>query len=893
MFLYDGSILVLYIGGYKEMSKHNSYVASIFGSLSVVLPLVIPFNVHAQAVLEEVIVTAQRREQSLQEVPISIETFSGVEISRQGYRDMQELSIYSPTVTVEPDILRNSITIRGLGAASADALTIEQSSPTFVDGIHYGRTSQIKLAFLDVQSVEVLKGPQPVYFGQNAIAGAFNLTTRKPTAEWEANLNAEASNFNSQKVEFGAGGPINDTWGIRVAGTFERSDGYLQDVVTDEKFPSFKNYGGRVILQWAPTENFKATWKLESSDQKKGAEGKHVCVVDNPPVLSNALTALHEPQYVLLDRPYGVGWDVKHKALGACYESNDGILVSGALPVPRNAFPNQIAEAGNTILLNINSLEGLIPRISSADGFRQDNPQYSFVPHEDISPWNTYLNLAYTLDGGMFDGVELTSLTGYDYYLREYMRDNRGTPFYANFQNRQEDQWSFSQEFRATSPTGGTIEWMVGAYYQDVDYDFFSDSIRPNNRTGRRYNEGYEDARWKSVFGNITYNFMDNNASVDVGARYSNSSKSTFVEGWGAQWMMFDGFVFTWNQRSGPDSTPGPGTRFALYNGTSPIGMTKLTKFVCTNPAQGNTTTCPIPGPYIGEADQTELNPQIVLRYRPSDTMSMYAKYAESFKAAGFNTGQATLPNTIDEYSFGPEYGTNYEVGIKGELFDSRARYTISLFSNKIKDLQLAAATPSTDNNLLDFQNAGAQRVRGTEISFDWIPTDRLTLNLSAAIMDGVMLDYQGATCTEAEFANPAASGCDTSITNGSIDRSGTQAPNTPDWKIVMNADYVWPLSNGYEVDLNAKGFVSDGYITDTNGFSQVTKYNKHGDVGFSAGFGPQEGAWKLTAFARNVLEASPSYNAEFDLTPEAIQSPVVYRSSYMSYGLSFRYNYN
>ena len=868
------------------------YILVIVNFVVLVLPLFLPVLVQAQAVLEEIVVTAQRREQSLQEVPISIETFSGEEISKQGYRDMQELSVYSPTVTVEPDILRNSITIRGLGAASADALTIEQSSPTFVDGIHYGRTSQVKLAFLDVQSVEVLKGPQPVYFGQNAIAGAFNVTTRKPTPEWEANLNAEVANFNSQKAEFGAGGPITDTLGIRVAGSFERSDGYLRDVVIGEKFPSFKNYGGRVVLLWTPTENFEATWKLESSDLKKGAEGKHVCVVDNPPVLSNALTALHEPQYVLLDRPYGVGWDVKHKTLGGCYESNDGILVSGVLPVPRNAFPNQIAEAGNTILLNINGLQGLIPQISSQQGFRQDNDPYSFVPHENINPWNTYLNLAYTLDGGMLDGVELTSLTGYDYYYREYMRDNRGTPFYANFQNREEDQWSFSQEFRATSPTGGTFEWMVGLYYQDVDYDFWSDSIRPNNRTGRRYNEGYEDAKWKSAFGNLTWNFLDNKASIDVGARYSNSSKSTFVQSWGAQWVMFDGFVFPWNQRSGPDSNPGPGTRFALYNGTIPRSMTPLITFPCPPGGVGGAANCLIPGPYLGEADQTELNPQIVLRYRPTESMSMYAKYAESFKAAGFNTGQATLPPTIGEYSFGPEYGTNYELGIKGDLLDGRARYTASLFTGKVKDLQLAAATPSADNNLLDFQNAGAQRVRGTEITFDWIPIDQLTLNLAAAIMDGVMLEYTGAACTESEFANPAASGCNTSTVNGSIDRSGTQAPNTPDWKVVLNVDYAWPLANGYEVDFNAKGFASDGYINDTNGFSQVTKYNQHEDLGLSVGFGPQEGAWKVTAFGRNLLEASPSYNAEFDLTPEAIQSPVVYRSSYTSYGLSFRYNY-
>jgi hypothetical protein len=105
--------------------------------------------------------------------------------------------------------------------------------------------------------------------------------------------------------------------------------------------------------------------------------------------------------------------------------------------------------------------------------------------------------------------------------------------------------------------------------------------------------------------------------------------------------------------------------------------------------------------------------------------------------------------------------------------------------------------------------------------------------------------------------------------------------------------DYRWPLANGYEINFNAKGFTSDGYITDTNGFSQVTKYNSHEDLGPSAGFGPQGGPWKQSVFGRNLLEASPSYNEKLDLSPEAIQSPVVYRSSYTTYGMNFRYEYN
>ena len=126
-------------------------------------------------VLEEVIVTAQRREQSLQEVPVSVEAFSSVEILKQGYRDLNELSQFSPSVFISDEHpTENDQSIRGFGTFGRN-LTLEQAVPIFVDGIHFGRPAQVKLAFLDVGRLEVLKGPQPVFFGQNATAGAFNI----------------------------------------------------------------------------------------------------------------------------------------------------------------------------------------------------------------------------------------------------------------------------------------------------------------------------------------------------------------------------------------------------------------------------------------------------------------------------------------------------------------------------------------------------------------------------------------------------------------------------------------------------------------------------------------------------------------------------------------------
>ena len=148
-------------------------------SYVVLIPTIVLAQESEIQMLEEVVVTAQRREQFIQDVPISIEVYNGSVIRKQGYRDMDALANFSPTVLILPRVQDQDISIRGFGT-TGNALTLDQAAPTFVDGIHFGRSSQIRLAFMDLESVEVLKGPQPVYFGQNATAGAFNIRSRRP-----------------------------------------------------------------------------------------------------------------------------------------------------------------------------------------------------------------------------------------------------------------------------------------------------------------------------------------------------------------------------------------------------------------------------------------------------------------------------------------------------------------------------------------------------------------------------------------------------------------------------------------------------------------------------------------------------------------------------------------
>ncbi len=857
------------------MSLKRTITTSILGAAiaSAAVALLYPLTLQAQA-LEEIVVTAQRRTQSLQEVPISIDAISGEEIRRQGFRNMDQLADFSPSILIDNRIQDQDIAIRGIGT-TGNNLTLEQAAPTFVDGIHYGRTSQIKNAFMDLERVEVLRGPQPVYFGQNATAGAFSLTTKKPTPEWEGNLTAEVGNFGRKTVEAAAGGPITDTFGIRVAGKWDRMDGYLTDVFTGDKFPEGRDIAGRAIVQWTPTEQFEATMKFQFTDYNGGSDGAAV-----------ALSGSGHPG------------DIERKVLLDGYNNNSFIPLTGSLSDglgvktgPNYLYADNTINNGDATLCltpSQTNCGGQIDMRAAASAIRNGD----IVGRENSDPWDTYLNMSYRLA----NEIEVSSLTGFSRLTRSYVRDNSFSPFLMNLQNRAEDYNSWSQELRVTSPSGGTFEWMGGLYWQQTDLELRSDNWRGELRRPRRYNEVWEDGEWKSLFVTGTYNFFGDKASIDLGARYTDIEKSAQIVGYSGTWI----FNVEPVSRSGYSAVPGGWTypynlqRFVPteWDGRAAVGMTPL----LTGFREG--------GPHTGTFKDDDLNPQITLRYRPTENISTYAKWATAFKAGGFNTGSSTIPSTTAEFELLSEYAENWEVGAKGTFWDGKARANLSAFWMEVKDLQIATTVIDVAgiSQGSTSTNAGMQRVRGIEFDATALVAERLTLGLNGAIMDGIMVEYTGAGCTEAENQIAATGPCLTAAESiaqygvntlaGLIDRSGSEAPRTPDWIFTANLDYWIPVLDNHKVSFNGKFKISDGYITNVEDFDLTVKMNQHEDMNLSVGYGDQDEVWKISLWGRNLLEPLPSYNAEFDIIPNGLITSGLSSSHFRSYGVQFEYNY-
>jgi len=368
------------------------------------------------AVLEEILVTAQKRQESLQDVPISVNVILGENIRSANLSDLQDLTDYVPNVTIAEGGANDNLYIRGIGSGQNQGF--EQSVGTFIDGVYFGRGRHSRAQFLDIERVEVLRGPQSTYFGNSAIAGAFNVTTRRPGEEWEGYVNALYEfELEEREVEFAVGGPVHSTLGVRLAGRFAGIDGWIENRFTGEDEAEESSRQGRLTVVWQPTDNFEAILKNEVATFE--VDGEPTEAVACPPKFGVA------PQlscgFILNGiGPTGVDVDLDKESGGA------------SPPPPFGPAP---AFFGPT--------------------FQDTN----------LSSHALTMNLDWA-------GYRLTSVTAFVRSEDNEAIDPDQGPFGLLNVRRDEDYQQWSQELRITSPSDQAIEWMAGVYYQQSDLSF-------------------------------------------------------------------------------------------------------------------------------------------------------------------------------------------------------------------------------------------------------------------------------------------------------------------------------------------------------------------------------------------------------------------------------------
>ena len=221
--------------------------------------------------LEEVIVTAQKKVESLQDVPISVVAMQGEQIQQAGIQNMMQLSDYVPNLHIAIAPVNTNIYMRGVGSGNNQGF--EQSVGMYVDGIYMGRGRQYRNAFLDLERVEVLRGPQGTLFGRNTVAGAVSVITASPTLGEELNgaISVAAESNNGFITEGNIGSDITDTLAMRFAFKYRETDGWVDNKYLNEDEPNLEDTTYRLTTVWQPTDELDVNFKYGHSDENAQA----------------------------------------------------------------------------------------------------------------------------------------------------------------------------------------------------------------------------------------------------------------------------------------------------------------------------------------------------------------------------------------------------------------------------------------------------------------------------------------------------------------------------------------------------------------------------------------------------------------------------------------------
>lgn len=431
----------------------------------------------AALAVEEVLVTARKKAESLVEVPISISVVSGDDIQNQGYRDLHALAAALPAVNLSKAGAGALINVRGVGSGTNPGF--EQSVALVMDGMVIGRSRAARAGLVDVERVEVLKGPQTTHFGANTVAGVFNVATRgasladetdgyvRAAYEWEADETV---------LEGAVNLPLADTFALRVAGKWTNSEGYIKDSGLDRRVPAIADRLARLSALWVPSGNLTAQLKY-TRGLMDANDGLDMQLVNCEPFAP----------------PSAVGGSRGGVAQFNCLERN-GRFVEDELNYARSTD---------------------LPGSRSLD--------------IDI----TTLSLEYGVGA-----VDLTSVTGYYKFQNDFLVDvdlsavpSAVAP--SRFSAAQvDDAEQFSQELRVSAVAGNWLEWTAGLYYQRENALVYNSIVTgftpplPPSAARTIGGRNTQDSETRSVFATALFQLTDR-LRIWTGIRYLAVDKTT------------------------------------------------------------------------------------------------------------------------------------------------------------------------------------------------------------------------------------------------------------------------------------------------------------------------------------------------------------------------------
>lgn len=662
---------------------------------------------------QEIIVSARRRDERLIDAPVAITAFGGESLDSYAITEFSDMSSLIPTMIAGKAASGSSASIflRGVGSTALSA-GFDQSVSFVVDGMPMSRGREISLSQYDVSRVEVLKGPQALFFGKNATGGLISVVTNNPTDEFEAGLKA-GYGFEAQE-KYGEGfisGPL--TEGLRARLAFRASDSegaytntadltYV-DPLGMERHRNSKYRGGgrtlsgRLTVEWDAAPNLSFQVKTGYTDQKDGGPTdilERIC--------GGGRTTPFSPD------PFGVGVGFPPSANADC--GIDGRSDISTLPI-------EVAQANYR--------------------YAGDGSMYSRLK-------SGFGIVTATLTSDVFD---VTSITSYYRFKQTDLNNVSGEAYPASF-SQLADYRQTSEELRFQSKWDGPVNALFGVFVSSNKFIFNTDAyifpvpISPvtDTYTTFKRDNGFSGTTM-SAFGEVTANLTDT-LELAGGARWSYESRNSY-------------------QTSLP--------AHVAFAGNFPADIHFEDRY-----------------------RETDLSPQVTLRYKPSRDLTFYGAYKEGFKSGGFNISQTLTPaSSVAAGEYGAERARGGEVGGRAILMNGALALNATAYLYDYLDLQVQNFDPVTVGQVV--ANAGTLRVKGIEGDFNW-RSGGFSFRGAAAFNDAKYKDYVG----QCYGGQTIAAGCNLLFAGGAFtsqDYDGRTPPKAPRFAGRLGASYDIPLS--------------------------------------------------------------------------------------------------